>query len=571
MMCSLVYFQPSLQCLTSLLSQALGIDVAVIDKDARLIACTKSYREHKGYEVHSPFVNEVLHHGNVLVSKPGQMRLCSGCRFQENCPATAEILSCIKLKQNSLGVISFSTFSGKGKVDFVKNPEKFFHLLDTTSQLISFVLEQNTLNEKIMEKMIRATMDLTNDGFLFVDNYGKITDYNKAAEKLLQLSHLKGKPVGSLLPKDMLANLQNGRDISNFYLENHRSNMLLSSVPIKVEDKVSGAVIQINPLHKKDHNLQNKAVWGLDDIIGNSDALNEVKSKVKRISQSNSTVLITGETGTGKELFARAIHAESSRAVKPFVAVNCAGIPETLLESELFGYDEGAFTGAKKGGKPGRFQLANGGTIFLDEIGDMSLNLQAKLLRVLQERVIDKLGSLNSIPIDIRIIAATNKNLEEEIQKGTFRQDLYYRLNVIPIEIPPLRERTEDIRPLTLFFLDKYTKATGKNIKDISKKAMDIIESYPWPGNVRELENAIEYAVNMETQNTIRTCNLPNTLLKKSSKEDLPLKERMKNAEYTAIKSMLDRYGWDMEGKTRVADELDISLRTLYRIIKKNQ
>ncbi len=231
--------------------------------------------------------------------------------------------------------------------------------------------------------------------------------------------------------------------------------------------------------------------YRIDNLIGLSPGMQEVYKTVGKVSMSKATVLIQGESGTGKELIARAIHANSPRADKPLICVNCGAIPETLLESELFGYERGAFTGAI-GRKPGMFELADGGTIFLDEIGEMSLALQVKLLRVLQERTIVRVGGLETIPIDVRVIAATNQNLPELIRKQQFREDLYYRLNVVPIHVPPLRERREDIPLLIHHFLHKYRQETGKQVAYVSRQAIDLLMAYDWPGNVRELENVIE-------------------------------------------------------------------------------
>ena len=246
-----------------------------------------------------------------------------------------------------------------------------------------------------------------------------------------------------------------------------------------------------------------------DSIISRSTAMEKIKKRALQVASSNSTVLITGESGTGKGLLARAIHKESPRCSKPFFSVNCAAIPETLLESELFGYERGAFTGAEKNGKLGKFQLADKGTLFLDEIGDMPLHLQVKLLSCLQNRQVDPVGAVRPVDVDVRIIAATNKDLEEMIRQNQFREDLYFRLNVIPLYIPPLRERPEDISMLVQHIIMKFSMAMGKAVTGIEADAMDVLLSYSWPGNIREVENVIEYAINMEQSDTITVDSLP--------------------------------------------------------------
>lgn len=247
------------------------------------------------------------------------------------------------------------------------------------------------------------------------------------------------------------------------------------------------------------------------NIVGNSKEMQVVYDMIAQVSRSDTTVLIRGESGTGKELVANAIHYNSPRASRPFIKVNCAALPETVLESELFGHEKGAFTGALATRK-GRFELAHGGTIFLDEIGDFSPATQIKLLRVLQEREFERVGSVETIKTDVRVIAATNRNLEQLIEEGTFRQDLYYRLNVFPIYIPPLRERRGDILLLADFFVEKYARANHKGVRRISTPAIDMLMSYHWPGNVRELENCIERAVVMSEDDVIHGHHLPPTL-----------------------------------------------------------
>jgi transcriptional regulator with PAS, ATPase and Fis domain len=252
---------------------------------------------------------------------------------------------------------------------------------------------------------------------------------------------------------------------------------------------------------------------GVDNIIGASSSMKEVFQIIKKISNSHTIVLLLGESGTGKELFARAIHYESPRRAKRFMAINCAAIPENLLESELFGYEPGAFTGATQR-KIGLFESTSGGTLFLDEIGDMPLLMQTKLLRALQEKEIRRVGGKDNIKVDVRIIAATNKNLEEEMKEGNFREDLYYRLNVITIPLPPLRERLEDIPSLIDYFIAKSNKEYGKRIIGVDDKALEFLKNYAWPGNVRQLQSVIERAVLLSDSKVITLSDLPHEIRK---------------------------------------------------------
>ena len=252
--------------------------------------------------------------------------------------------------------------------------------------------------------------------------------------------------------------------------------------------------------------------FNFDRIIGNSEQIQKVKKLLADVLDTDSTILITGESGTGKELLARAIHYVSRRSHYPLVTINCAAIPETLLESELFGYEKGAFTDAKTS-KPGRLKIADGGTVFLDEVAELSPMTQVKLLRVLQEKEIEPLGGTKSIKVDIRIITATNKDLFEQVKKGNFREDLYYRVNVFPVHIPPLRERKEDIRPLLNFFVHQFSHELGKKIKGFSPEALLILEQHPWPGNVRELENLVERVMIICKGEWVETTDLPHAFL----------------------------------------------------------
>ena len=313
-----------------------------------------------------------------------------------------------------------------------------------------------------------------------------------------------------------------------------------------------------------------KDKFAINNMVGNSGKMQEVYKIIGRVAESSATVLIMGESGTGKELVAKAIHYNSPRRGAPMVKVNCAALPEGLLESELFGHEKGSFTGAIER-KKGRFEHANGGTILLDEVGEMSPSLQVKLLRVLQEREFERVGGLETIKTDVRIIAATNRNLEVMIKAGSFREDLYYRLNVVPIHIAPLRERREDIPLLVEFFLNKYSQVAGKGFKYVSVEAMRLLASYNWPGNVRELENVIERSVVMGSGEVLLSDHLPISVQSYSPVEELmldivdkPLKEILHEVEKRVIQKALLNNRWN---RAQTAAKLQISRSALlYKI-----
>lgn len=311
------------------------------------------------------------------------------------------------------------------------------------------------------------------------------------------------------------------------------------------------------------------AKYSWDSILGNSERMVHANYMSRKAAQTRSNVLLLGESGTGKELFAHAIHNGSDRAHEKFVKVNCAAIPAELLESELFGYDEGAFTGAKKGGKIGKFELAKGGSIFLDEIGEMPLKMQSKLLRVLQEKEIERVGGTKTLPIDVRVIAATNQNLMKMVEEGEFREDLFYRLNVMAIEIPPLRDREGDVEPLARKLIEKISNNLGKYVLYISNEAVRCLIAYDWPGNVRELENVLERAINLADGDTILPIHLPyyitQSKLKRQNKKGT-LRDIVEETEKEMILSVLKE---TKGNKLKTSEILDISRSSLYDKLEK--
>jgi DNA-binding NtrC family response regulator len=308
--------------------------------------------------------------------------------------------------------------------------------------------------------------------------------------------------------------------------------------------------------------------YGIDEIIGKSKKMEEIFELIRTVADSEAVVMIRGESGTGKELIARAIHANSKRKYGPLIALSCGALPETLLESELFGYEKGAFTGAQYSRK-GRIEMADGGTLFLDEIGDISPKTQVDLLRVLQEKTIHHLGSTKPIKIDVRIVSATNRDLEKEVKNGNFREDLYYRLNVVTINVPPLRDRTEDIPLLVNHFLKKFSIENSKKIDGFSHEALGMLMGYPWPGNVRELENVVEHAVVVCKNDEIMPGNLPDCVrqeIRKIKEENAAAPKSLEDAEKIHIMKILEQNDGNV---SKSAKELGIDRVTLYNKIKK--
>ena len=389
------------------------------------------------------------------------------------------------------------------------------------NQSINEALHDLKIEHERKEKFetINAILNCTSEGIIAIDQFGKVLHINEIAKKIF--AYKNQKHINEIIPKSSLLDTAlNGKAHFGEFLKSGSEAIVVSSVPIKMENKTIGAVAVIQEetkiqtidyeIRKKDLGMGHFAKKTFKDIVGSSVEINQVLRQASKYAKSNSTVLIHGETGTGKEVFAQSIHNYSKRRDQPFVAINCAALPENILESELFGYVKGAFTGARKEGKPGIFELAHNGTVFLDEIGEISTDVQAKLLRVIQEKEVSRIGDDKIIPINVRILAATNKDLIEEINRGLFREDLYFRICVLELELPPLRDRKGDIKELSNHFIEKKSLKKSK----LTKETLEIFESYDWPGNVRQLSNVIERLLVISEDGIISEKLVKNTLKK---------------------------------------------------------
>ncbi|HWR29904.1 MAG TPA: sigma 54-interacting transcriptional regulator [Negativicutes bacterium] len=372
---------------------------------------------------------------------------------------------------------------------------------------ITAVVPVDLMPHQVRTEQLKAVMMAVSDGIVAIDAAGIVTQYNPVAEQILHLSREKmvGHPLTDYLPDDMplMETLRSGISYNNreIVLEQTKSHYLASGRPIFDQTgRVIGAVAvlkDISEIRELVQSVTGQLPAAFDRICHESTVMKRAIAMAKTIARGGSTVLLRGETGTGKEMFARAIHEASPRATRMFVPINCAAIPDNLLESELFGYEEGAFSGAARGGKKGLFEYATGGTILLDEVAELSSPLQAKLLRVLQDGKVRRVGGTREIEVDVRVMAATHRNLEALMTQGLFREDLYYRLNVIPLFLPPLRERPDDIPLLSDLFLKRFASRMKKPVPAMGEAAMAKLIRYSWPGNIRELENVLERAINL--------------------------------------------------------------------------
>ncbi|MGE4284366.1 MAG: sigma 54-interacting transcriptional regulator [Clostridia bacterium] len=452
--------------------------------------------------------------------------------------------------------------------------------------------------EQEKAQLFKTILDYAYEGVIAVNKEDAVSVFNSSAQNMLQISakDALGKKVGDIIPKCKLHDVikREGEHLDEI-IEYDNIRLAITKVPIILKNENVGNVVTFQnvtkvqelegKIRKEIHARGHVAKHTFHDIIGKSEKINETIITAKRFSKVNSNILIRGETGTGKELFAQSIHSFSPRKDGPFVAVNCAALPENLLESELFGYVEGAFTGAAKGGKPGLFELAHKGTIFLDEIAEISLKLQGRLLRVIQEKEIMRLGHDRVIPIDVRIISATNKNLYEMVEKGDFREDLYYRLDVLKLELPSLNERREDISLIVENFMQTYTPLSNFKSICINEKAMKMLQNFNWRGNVRELGNICERLavltrsslIDEETVKAILTHKGMTNIISQEHIQEAEKKASLKETnngmldegkDYIEIRKIRNALECSGYNKTEAAKKLGINRTTLWRKMK---
>jgi transcriptional regulator with PAS, ATPase and Fis domain len=580
--------QDNVQQVAEGITAALGIETEIIDEALNIVAGTGRYKKKIGTQEEEGNLESGYIYGQLL--KSGQSCIIEnagpeppyGAREKEQ----AEICCPITLENEVIGLIGLVAFSSQQKKKLLANSENNLVFLSRMAFLIA-----SRVSQVEMANELNMVIENMHNGIVAVNSKGQVTLCNTRAENILNTNRvaLIGKAITSLWPDIPINDVM----VRKIRLDNHETiyrddqgdqrHLVLSFNPIvlgesdsgNAKDTCTGAIITIEEfqeVRKKIYNMTDKQQHvHFADILGKSRLIREAVERSTMIAEANSTVLITGESGTGKELFARAIHYNSSRNREPFITVNCGAIPENLLETELFGYDSGAFTGAHKGGKAGKFEIANKGTIFLDEIGDLPLHLQVKLLHVLQRRAIERVGGNQVISVNVRVIAATNHNLTRMVEDGEFREDLYYRLCVIPLHIPALRERKEDLETLLYYFLDKFSRILNKKIKGFEEDTLALLKRYNWPGNVRELENALEYAVSFEKGTHITMDSIQPRILQAALPALMPapnLKCSVGEAEKEVICRELAKTGYTTAGKRLAAQNLGISESTLYRRLK---
>ncbi|HGX0716885.1 TPA: sigma 54-interacting transcriptional regulator [Escherichia coli] len=577
----LMQIQPTIQRFARMLASVLQLEVEIVDENLCRVAGTGAYGKFLGRQLsgNSRLLRHVLETKTEKVVTQSRFDpLCEGCDSKENCREKAFLGTPVILQDRCVGVISLIAVTHEQQEHISDNLREFSDYVRHISTIfVSKLLEDQGPGDNI-SKIFATMIDNMDQGVLVVDADNRVQFVNQTALKTLGVvqNNIIGKPV-RFRPLTFESNFTHGH-MQHIVSWDDKSELIIGQL-----HNIQGRQLFLMAFHQSHTSFSVANAPDephIEQLVGECRVMRQLKRLISRIAPSPSSVMVVGESGTGKEVVARAIHKLSGRRNKPFITINCAAIPEQLLESELFGYVKGAFTGASANGKTGLIQAANTGTLFLDEIGDMPLMLQAKLLRAIEAREILPIGASSPIQVDIRIISATNQNLAQFIAEGKFREDLFYRLNVIPITLPPLRERQEDIELLVHYFLHLHTRRLGSVYPGIAPDVVEILRKHRWPGNLRELSNLMEYLVNVvPSGEVIDSTLLPPNLLNNGTTEQSDVTEvseahlslddaggtALEEMEKQMIREALSRHN----SKKEVADELGIGIATLYRKIKK--
>ncbi|WP_416262250.1 sigma-54 interaction domain-containing protein [Gibbsiella quercinecans] len=574
---SLMHIQPTIRHFTQMLSQVLRLEVEIVDNQLLRVAGSGPYRSRIGRQSdNTRLLQYVIDNKKEKVVIHSQHDpICQSCGQYGHCGELAFLGLPVMHEGTCLGVISLAAINPEQQQRLQENIAVFSDYVRHISSLLMANLTKNPTANDDMDVLFTTLINSMDQGILVLDEHGIITFANQNALRLLNTrwETLAQTPV-TIRP------LVASKDFANGNAQHVISFAARQEVVIGQHHNGKNRQLFLFAFHQSERPApveKADSTPHIGQFIGNAPAVQALKQLIARFADSPSSIMITGESGSGKEVLARAIHQMGRRNAHPFIAINCAAIPEHLLESELFGYVKGAFTGAAPNGKAGLIQSAHRGTLFLDEIGDMPLALQAKLLRVLETREVMPLGASKPVAVDIRIVSATHQNLAQALKDGTFREDLYYRLKVIPVEIAPLRERTADIELLVHHFLNLHTRRIGSTYPGVSREVMALLRHYRWPGNVRELSNLVEYLVNIVPDGEVIDPTLLPPHFHNTAAAVRPAAETaasdasraappsLKQLEHQRIEEALRRG----MSKTQLAQELDISVATLYRKIKK--
>jgi len=569
----LMSVKQELQHIIEAMHAVTNVDITIVDEDLQRIASTVDEGFSLGAKapIYSAFHKCIITGDQYFLENPKEDPLCSECVNIENCMELVELCIPIKFSGKIIGVIGMCAYDEKARQNLLMNRESFMNFESQLVHIISTVLSE----KKIMKMLEYSSSELMtlinslNEGIIIINNNHEIINTNKYANDKLNIDTYSIPDIWNLL-SEKVYNAFVDKDFTGEVgpVKLNNKEFVINANPIMVKDKREGTVLVLSDFDKMKESViefsRKKDMVTFDDIVGESELLKQARREAMQVADSDVPVLILGETGTGKEVFARAIHNLSARKNEVFMAINCGAIPENLIESELFGYEKGSFTGANVRGNPGKFEICKDGTLFLDEIGDLPLSMQVKLNRVLEEKEILRVGGNTPIKVNPRIISATHRSLASMVEKNLFRDDLYYRLNVVPVYLPPLRERGYDVIILSRYFLNRFNNIYKKQFKGFTTEAEQLLMGYKFPGNIRELRNLIEYAVIFEEGSYIGAENLRKKVAP-SSGRNLKLSELTRLYEKSVISNKIQELGGDLESKKEAARQLGISIATLYR------
>ncbi|KAF5045389.1 Anaerobic nitric oxide reductase transcription regulator NorR [anaerobic digester metagenome] len=556
------------------LKAVTNVDIIIVDEKLDRIVSTvgKKFASGNKAPLFSAFHNCIITGEQYFIEDPKDDKICRNCASKEICRELVEFCIPVRFNNEIIGVLGMCAYDELAKKNLLTNKESYMNFESQLSRIISTILSEKNITRKLEYRSseLITLINSINEGIIIINNNKEIITINNYIKEKLNVKTNTMPDITELLTEKAykkLSSLHFNDQVGPVTLEG--MEFVINANPIVIKGEQEGIVFVLSDFDKMKESVleenRKKDLITFEEIVGESEAILQARREAIQVAQMDAAVLIMGETGTGKEVFARAIHSASRRKNDVFMAVNCGAIPENLIESELFGYEKGSFTGANSSGKAGKFEICKDGTLFLDEIGDLPFLMQVKLNRALEEKEIVRVGGNSPIKVNPRIISATHRNLNSLAEKNLFREDLYYRLNVVPIHLPALRDRGYDVIILARFFLNRFSKAYSKDLAGFTPEAEKILMKHNFPGNIRELRNLIEYAVIFEEDSIIGAHNLRKKIGKEKETENLKLSDLTKSYEKSIITNRIRSLGDSVDSKKEAARQLGISIATLYR------
>lgn len=570
----LLSIKTELQHIVEALHAVTNVDITIVDEHLDRIVTTVKEEYNIGDKApdYSAFHICIMTGEQYFVKNPKEDPICVKCEGIGKCRELVEFCIPIKFKNEIIGVLGMCAYDEKAKQNLLANQDSYMNFESQLSDIISTILNEKNI-VRMLEYSSSELVTLINslkDGIIIINNNKDIITTNKYVNEKLNINSNKMPTIWDLLTEKgynkLISKNFNG-EVGPIKLNG--IEFMINASPIIIKEIQQGIVILLSDFNKMKESViesnRTKHWITFDDIVGESEALLQARREAMQVAERDASVLIMGETGTGKEVFASAIHTASSRKNDVFMAINCGAIPENLIESEIFGYEKGSFTGANISGRQGKFEICKDGTLFLDEIGDLPFSMQVKLNRALEEKEIIRVGGNTTIKVNPRIISATHKDLFSLVEKKLFRDDLYYRLNVVPIFLPPLRARGYDVIILSRYFLNHFSEVYNKDLKGFTADSEKLLLGYKFPGNIRELRNLVEYAVIFEEKSLIGVENIRKKMGFYNETENIKLADLTKAYEKEIINNKIKKVGNDFDSKKQAAKQLGISIATLYR------